>query len=135
MWEKPREFRARAIWKSIYYVKLAKIEILLCERQFSPIIKDFSFHTYLKKKICLFSFLRPKFSFGMLFRQFGNFPKSSCQHTVKGEQFVKNSFLSQHTVKENEYHAARYSVRRYDCFDHLPKVKMTQMMYHLKALI
>ena len=48
LWALPREKGARAILKSIYYVTLTKIEILLCEWQFSPIIKDFSFHTYLK---------------------------------------------------------------------------------------
>ena len=53
-------------------------------------------------------------------------------HCNQAQRWMK---MTLGTVKENEYHAARYSVRRYDCFDHLPKVKMTQMIYHLKALI
>ena len=35
MWEKAREFRARAIWKSIYYVEVEKIGILSLDQQFS----------------------------------------------------------------------------------------------------
>jgi len=38
----------------------------------------------------------------------------------------KNTYLL--TVKENECNTARYSVRHYDHFDHLPKVKMTQII-------
>ena len=78
----PRPKIARAIQKSFYYVETVKITILGLDQQFSPNNKEFFFHTYLQKKFCSFSFLRPKFSFGILFRQFGNFPKSSCQHTV-----------------------------------------------------
>ena len=78
----PRPKIARAIQKSFYYVETVKFTILGLDQQFSPNNKEFFFHIYLQKKFCLFSFLRPKFSFGILFRQFGNFPKSSCQHTV-----------------------------------------------------
>ena len=80
--EKPQEKRARAIWMSIYCVNWTKIEIFLWKWQFSPHNKHFFIHIYLQKKFCSFSFLRPKFSFGTMFRQFGNFPKSSCQLIV-----------------------------------------------------
>ena len=40
-----------------------------------------------------------------------------------------------HTVKENECHTARFPVRRFDCFDHLYKGILIQMIPHLKALI
>ena len=39
------------------------------------------------------------------------------------------------TVKENECHTARFPVRRFDCFDHLYKGILKQMIPHLKALI
>ena len=81
-WELPHPERARGIRRSIYYVEIGKIMILGLDQQFSPNNKHFFVHMYFQKKYCSFSFLRPKFSFGMLFRQFGNFPKSSCQHTV-----------------------------------------------------
>ena len=42
----------------------------------------FFFHICLQKIFCLFSFLRLKYLFGMLFRPFGNFAMSSCQLTV-----------------------------------------------------
>ena len=92
-WELPHPERARAIRKSIYYVEIAKIMILGLDQQFSPNNKDFFVHIYLQKNFCLFSFLRPKFSFGILFRQFGNFPKSSCQHTVGPDRFFSMNFL------------------------------------------
>ncbi len=38
------------------------------------------------------------------------------------------------TVKENECHTARFPVRRFDCFDHLYKGILKQMIPHLKAL-
>ena len=80
----PRPKIARAIQKSFYYVETVKFTILGLDQQFSPNNKDFFVHTYLQKNFCLFSFLRPKFSFGILFRQFGNFPMSSCGPTVRG---------------------------------------------------
>ena len=40
-----------------------------------------------------------------------------------------------YTVKENECHTARFPVRRFDCFDHLYKGILKQMIPHLKALI
>ena len=54
MWENPREFRARAIWKSIYYVEMAKIAILGLDQQFSSTNKDFFVHTHLQKKFAHF---------------------------------------------------------------------------------
>ena len=55
MWEKPREFRARAIRKSIYYVEMDKIVILGLDQQFSSTNKDFFTPIYLQKKLCSFS--------------------------------------------------------------------------------
>ena len=81
-WELPHPERARVIRKSIYYVEMVKFPILGLDQQFSPINKEFFFHIYLQKHFCSFSFLRLEFSFGMLFRQFGNFSKSSCQLIV-----------------------------------------------------
>ena len=83
IWEKQRPESARVIWKSIYYAKMTKIVNLGRDQQFSPNNKDFFLNRYFQKKFCSFSFLRPKFSLGMLFRQFGNFPMSSCGPTVK----------------------------------------------------
>ena len=78
----PRPKIARAIQKSFYYVETVKFTILGLDQQFSPNNKEFFFHIYQQKIFCSFSFLRLEFSFGMLFTQFGNFSKSSCQHTV-----------------------------------------------------
>ena len=82
IWEKQRPESARVIWKSIYYAKMTKIVNLGLDQQFSPNNKVFFLNRYFQKKCCSFSFLRPKFSLGMLFRQFGNFPMSSCGPTV-----------------------------------------------------
>ena len=46
-----------------------------------------------------------------------------------------NNVTNEHTVKENECHTARFPVRRFDCFDHLYKGILKQMIPHLKALI
>ena len=83
IWEKQRPESARVIWKSIYYAKMTKIVNLGLDQQFSPNNKVFFLNRYFQKKCCSFSFLRPKFSLGMLFRQFGNFPMSSCGPTVQ----------------------------------------------------
>ena len=40
-----------------------------------------------------------------------------------------------HTVIQNEYYTPRLRVFRFDHLRHLPKEKMTQMVYHFKALI
>ena len=88
----PRPKRARAIWKSIYYVKWTKIENFPLKWQISSNNKRFFMHAYLQKKYCSFSFSRPKFSFGMPFRQFGIFPKSSCQLIV----WAKLIFCDEH---------------------------------------
>ena len=82
IWEKQRPESARVIWKSIYYAKMTKIVNLGLDQQFSPNNKVFFLNRYFQKKCCSFSFLRPKFSLGMLFRQFVNFPMSSCGPTV-----------------------------------------------------
>ena len=83
----PRPKIARAIQKSFYYVETVKFTILGLDQQFSPNNKEFFFHIYLQKNFCSFSFLRLEFSFGILFTQFGNFSKSSCQHTVVRSHF------------------------------------------------
>ena len=54
LWALPREKGARAILKSIYYVTLTKIEILLCEWHFSPNNKDFFFINTFKKNFAHF---------------------------------------------------------------------------------
>ena len=91
----PRPKIARAIQKSFYYVETMKFTILGLDQQFSPNNKEFFFHIYLQKNFCSFSFLRLEFSFGILFTQFGNFSKSSCQHTVG---FWNPSILSEITL-------------------------------------
>ena len=79
----PRPKIARAIQKSFYYVETVKYTILGLDQQFFPNNKEFFFQIYLQKIFCSFSFLRLEFSFGILFIQFGNFSKSSCQLIVK----------------------------------------------------
>ena len=64
MWEKPREFRARAIRKSIYYVEMDKIVILGLDQQFSSTNKDFFVHRHLQKKFCSFFFLTLSYAGG-----------------------------------------------------------------------
>ena len=54
LWALPREKGARAILKSIYYVTLTKIEILLYEWHFSPNNKDFFFINTFKKNFAHF---------------------------------------------------------------------------------
>ena len=67
------------------------------------------------------------------------------QLVLMGKTFTLCLFASQeniklpweevHTVIQNEYYTSRLVVFRFVHLNHLPKEKMTQMRYHLKALI
>ena len=100
IWEKQRPESARVIWKSIYYAKMTKIVNLGLDQQFSPNNKVFFLNRYFQKKCCSFSFLRPKFSLGMLFRQFGIFPKSSCQLIAHCKPHTDKEFMVLEMINE-----------------------------------
>ena len=48
---------------------------------------------------------------------------------------MKTTLTDKCTVIQNEYYTSRLVVFRFVHLNHLPKEKMTQMRYHLKALI
>ena len=96
---------------------MAKNVILGLDQQFSSTNKDFLVHRHLQKKFCSFFFLRPKFSFGMLFRQFGNFPMSSCGPTVLTDKIVtiSNTTSDFRLLKESQI-ITMVSVNMFLCF-------------------
>ena len=71
-----------------------------------------------------------------LIRAFPNVIILLICNMYKNVSFSNQGFHhARHTVKENECHTARFPVRRFDCFDHLYKGILKQMIPHLKALI